>query len=90
MSPQGQKIVFLANAKGDTEIEIIDNPDAAQVDCKALSIGFDAKDPDELREQLIQEGFSPTPFISPAPVVSFFYVNDPARLAVQFLRESNT
>ena len=97
MHAPGRAIVFLANAEGDTAIEIINNPDAEDAGNANLSIGFKTDDVAAKREELIAEGvhakrqelidkgFEATPVISPAPGVEFFFVKDPAGVSVQFI-----
>ena len=78
-------IVFLAEASGDTKLEIVENTDAEHSGNVNFSIGIQAGDLDELRQRLIRDGYDPTPFISPEPGVRFFCVNSPAGVIVQFL-----
>ena len=85
MRPMGANIVFLANAEGDTQIEIIDNPDAADSGNANLSIGFVSEDLDALHAALDADGFRPTGYVSPMPQVRFFFVRDPAGVNVQFM-----
>lgn len=85
MHAPGRAIVFLANAEGDTAIEIIDNPDAEDAGNANLSIGFKTEDVHAKRQELIDKGFEATPVISPAPGVEFFFVKDPAGVSVQFI-----
>ena len=65
MRPMGANIVFLANAQDDTQIEVIDNPDAADSGNANLSIGFVSKDLDALHDALAADGFRPTDYVSP-------------------------
>ena len=53
---KGRGIVFLADSKGDTCIEIIDVPGADDAGNRLLSIGFDSGDADKMREKLIALG----------------------------------
>ena len=47
---------------------------------------FDSKGLSEKkREELIADGFEPTPMITPAPNVKFFFVKDPNGVSVQFI-----
>ena len=85
MRSHGRNMVFLADADGDTQIEIIENSEAEPVTCDALSIGFHAEDLDALKDKLEIEGFHPMPFVTPMPEVRFFFVNDPAGVKVQFI-----
>ncbi len=85
MRPMGKNIVFLAEDKADTCIEIIENKDAKNAGNSNLSIGFHAEDTDAKRNELAAAGFDPTPVVSPMPDVSFFFVKDPAGVTVQFI-----
>lgn len=85
MRPMGRNMVFLAEEKGDAEIEIIEKPESDNTGNDNFSIGFHADDIDDLRDQLAEEGFEVTPFITPAPNVRFFFVKDPAGVNVQFM-----
>ncbi|MDO4859646.1 MAG: VOC family protein [Bacillota bacterium] len=78
-------IVFLADAEGGTEIEIINNPDAADAGNQNLSIGFKTENVPAKREELIAAGFQATPIIIPNPQTKFFFVKDPAGVSVQFI-----
>ena len=85
MRPMGRNLVFLAENKGDTCIEIIENKEAEAAGNSNISLGFHTNDLAAKREELISAGFTPTPIISPMPDVHFFFVNDPAGVAVQFI-----
>ena len=85
MRTAGRNMVFLANAEGDTEIELIEKPDALDSGNANLSIGFVANDLDALHAALANDGYLPTEFISPMPSVRFFFVKDPAGVNVQFI-----
>ena len=85
MRPLGRDMVFLANVQGDTEIEIIGNPDAVNAGNEYLSIGFQTENAAAMREELISKGLEATPMISPNPQVRFFFVTDPAGVRVQFM-----
>ena len=78
-------LVFLANAEGDTCVEVLRNPEAEQSGNPNLSIGFQADDVTAKREALIAAGYEVTPMISPMPEVQFFFVKDPAGVNVQFI-----
>lgn len=85
MRPMEKSIVFLAEDKADTCIEIIENKDAKNAGNSNLSIGFHAEDTDAKRNELAAAGFDPTPVVSPMPDVRFFFVKDPAGVTVQFI-----
>lgn len=78
-------LVFLANAAGETCVEIIRNPEADNSGNRNLSIGFRVDDVEKKREEMIAAGYEATPIISPSPDVKFFFVDDPAGLSVQFI-----
>ena len=78
-------LVFLANAAGETCIEIINDPDADDSGNSNLSIGFHADDVVKLRGELTAEGYAVTPIIVPVPGVQFFFVTDPAGVRIQFI-----
>ena len=86
MRGMGRPMVFLANAAGGTEVELIGRPDAADAGNEFLSIGFVAPDLDALHERLTADGLAPTDFVQPAPQVRFFFVKDPAGVNVQFMQ----
>lgn len=78
------KITFLANAAGETCIELIDNPHAKPVgDC--ISVGFHVDDVVAYHKALEAKDMHPTPIISPNPTVKFFFVEDPNGLNIQFI-----
>ena len=84
MRPFGRNMVFLNNGESETCIEIIEN-DAEFAGNENLSVGFLTEDLEKKREELIADGFEPTPMISPAPNVKFFFVTDPAGVKIQFM-----
>ena len=81
----GRNMVFLSDAEGDTEIEIIEAPSAADAGNAYLSVGFRSGDAEALRAALEAKGYAPTPMVSPGPAVKFFFVKDPAGVNVQFM-----
>ena len=78
-------IVFLANAEGETEIEIINTPEALCAGTEYISIGFHAEDVEGKREELAAKGFDPTPIRDVGGGTRFFFVKDPAGVRVQFI-----
>jgi len=81
----GRHIVFLSDGAGSTPIEIIHRPDADNSGNEHLSLGFHSGDAAALRESLLAAGCAPSPMVSPAPGVQFFFVKDPAGVTVQFM-----
>ena len=84
MRPFGRNMVFLNNGEGETCIEIIEN-DKEDAGNPNLSVGFLTENLEKKREELISDGFVPTPMITPAPNVKFFFVTDPAGVKIQFM-----
>ncbi|MBR5474317.1 MAG: VOC family protein [Lachnospiraceae bacterium] len=85
LRPQGRNMVFLANAAGETCIEIIEREEAENAGNEQLSIGFQTEDVEKKREELLADGFEVTPMIRPMPNVKFFFVKDPAGVKIQFI-----
>ena len=84
MRPFGRNMVFLNNGEGETCIEIIEN-NSDFAGNENLSVGFLTEDLEKKREELIADGFEPTPMITPAPNVKFFFMTDPAGVKIQFM-----
>ena len=82
--PSGRPIVFLGDPDAQTFVEIIQT-DAEESGGQNISIGFHVPDIDSLRDTLVHDGLDPTPFVTPAPGVRFFYVKDPAGVSVQII-----
>lgn len=80
----GGNIVFLAEEKGDTQVELIFEPEQAYQG-SGISMGFHVEDVDAKREEVLAKGLAPTPIIAPGPDVKFFFVNDPNGVTVQFI-----
>ena len=85
MRTAGRNMVFLADAEGDTEIEIIEKLDADSAGNENLSIGFKTDDVVAKYEEMSSKGLSVSGMIQPNPHVKFFFVKDPAGVNVQFM-----
>lgn len=85
MRPMGKNMVFLANETGETNIEIIENLEATNIENENLSIGFQTPNVEEKRKELEKAGFKVTPMITPMPNVKFFFVYDFVGMKVQFM-----
>ncbi len=81
----GRNRVFLWDAEGDTETEIIENSASADAGNAFLSVGFRTGDAEAFRAELEAKGFVPGPMVTPGPGVKFFFVRDPAGVNVQFM-----
>lgn len=80
----GGNIVFLAENKGDTQVELIDEPEKAYRGA-GISMGFHVDDVAAKRKEILAKGLHPTPIITPNPEVQFFFLEDPNGLTVQFI-----
>jgi len=78
-------LVFLANAEGETCVEVLRNPEIGDAGNAGLSIGFKTDDVAAKREAMVAAGHEATPMIRPMPGVEFFFVKDPAGVNVQFI-----
>lgn len=80
-----RNMVFLSDRPGDTCIEIIEDPDAADAGNANLSVGFHTEDVDVKYIELKEAGLEVSDMISPNPHVKFFFVKDPAGVKVQLI-----
>lgn len=84
LRPFGGNIVFLAEGESDTQVELIDEPEKAYWGA-GISMGFHVDDVEAKREEILENGYHPTPIITPNPQVKFFFVEDPNGVKVQFI-----
>ena len=80
-------MVFLANQKGETEIELIETPPEQAYTGGGLAIGFYTEDVEAEHTRLAGLGLEPTEIIRPGPGVQFFFVKDPSGVQVQLIQE---
>ena len=76
-------IVFLANAEGETRVELIETPQNAYTG-GGIAIGFETGDVEAERERLAH--LNPTPFMCPGPNVKFFFIKDPNGVTIQLIQ----
>ena len=81
----GRDMVFLSDAEGDTEIEIIRSEESLYAGNAFLSVGFKTAGVEAFRAELEAKGYEPGPMVTPGPGVAFFFVRDPAGVNVQFM-----
>ena len=81
------QIVFLADAEGDTRIELIEVPTGRGYCGNGISIGFHTNDAAGFREKLLKDGFQASEIVSPNPSVRFFFVSDPNGVPLQFVEQ---
>ena len=85
LRPTGAPIVFLADGEGETQVELIAADEAEKYSGNGISLGFQVRDPEACREELLAKGYSPTPIIRPNPQTAFFFVKDPNGVDIQFI-----
>lgn len=78
-------IVFLANAAGETCVEIVGEPESA-FHGSGISIGFRTDDVEAKRAEMEEKGYNPGPMVSPNPVSKFFFIQDPNGVGIQFIQ----
>lgn len=79
------EIVFLANAKGETMLELVALEGAEPVTAKGMFMSFTAGDRlDEIRERAISLGYAPSDIIAIGPKPKHFSVMDPDGVSVEF------
>ena len=83
----GSQIVFLADADGDTRIELIEVPEGKGYCGSGISIGFHKNDAAGYRETLLKDGLQASEIISPNPSVRFFFTADPNGVQIQFVEQ---
>ena len=77
-------IVFLADDKESTKIELIHDPEHA-FQGSGISVGFTAESAEAEMDRIKALGFETTGMISPNPNTHFFYVTDPDGFKVQII-----
>ena len=81
------QIVFLADADGDTRIELIEVPEGKGYCGSGISIGFHTNDAAGYRETLLKDGLQASEIISPNSSVRFFFTADPNGVQIQFVEQ---
>lgn len=85
ISPAAGEIVFLANEKGETMIELIEFEGAEKVTAKGMVMSFSAKgELEELRDKAFDLGYSPSEIIEKGPKPKHFTVADPDGIIIEF------
>lgn len=85
LSPEAGEIVFLANEKGETMLELIEFEGAEKVTARGMVLSFTAKGSlEELREKAAALGYSPSEIIALGPKPRHFTVFDPDEITVEF------
>ena len=77
------EVAFLTNGDGETEIELISNPDGQKYEGKGLFICFKTDKLDEMHSLVTEKGLNPSPIRIPGDGTRYFYVYDPDGVSVQ-------
>lgn len=85
MNPGAGEIVFLANERGETMLELIEFEGVEKVATKGMVLSFSADgELGELREKALTLGYSPSEIIAKGPKPKHFTVADPDGIVVEF------
>lgn len=85
MHPGNGKIVFMANEKDDTMLELIQFEDVETVSVKGMVMSYTSDIPLEaLRKKACELGYSPTEIIDQGPKPKYFRVCDPDGVCIEF------
>jgi len=80
----GGNVAYLADAEGETEVELIAMPEGQTFEGKGMFLCFAAKELEPLHQKAIDMGYAPSPIRQPEPTAKYFYVYDPDGISVQF------
>ena len=85
INPGAGEIVFLANEKGETMLELIEFVGVEKVETKGMVMSFLAKTSlEELKEKATTLDYSPSEIIAKGPKPKHFTVMDPDEIVVEF------
>lgn len=80
----GGNVAYLANAAGETEIELIAMPEGQNFEGKGFFLCFASDDLEAVHAVAAAEGMNPSDIRNPEPTAKYFYVYDPDGVSVQF------
>lgn len=84
-NPGKGEIVFLANAEGETMLELIQFDDAEKVSAKGMIMSFLVRDDlSKLREDAVKLGYHPSEIIRGGAKPEHFTIADPDGIIVEF------
>lgn len=84
MNPPQGKMVFLAEQKGDTMVELIQFDQVEKVTASGLNFGFSSNEPlSELKEKAQAMGYPTSDIISQPPKPDYFTITDPDGLIIE-------
>jgi len=80
----GGNVAYLADADGDTEIELIAMPAGQNFEGKGMFLCFASDDLEPIHAKAVAMQLSPSDIRNPEPTAKYFYVYDPDGVSVQF------
>ena len=84
ITPPGANVAYLANAEGETEIELIAIPESQCFEGKGMFICFATDKLEEVHKAALEGSWNPSDIRCPEPDAKYFYVYDPDGVSVQF------
>lgn len=88
MDMEKGKIVFVANSREETMLELIEFKDQEKVQAKGMVMSYLVKEPlEEIREKAIKLGYLPSAIIEQGQKPKHFTVEDPDGIAVEFMEQ---
>ncbi|MBR5236587.1 MAG: VOC family protein [Clostridia bacterium] len=80
----GGNVAYLADAEGDTEVEIIALLEGQTFEGKGMFLCFAANNLEAVHEKAMTLNLNPSNIRQPEPDAKYFYVYDPDGVSVQF------
>ena len=84
ITPPGANVAYLANAAGETEVELICIPDSQTYEGKGMFLCFATDKLEDVHTAAVNGGWNPSDIRQPEPDAKYFYVYDPDGVSVQF------
>ena len=85
MNPGAGEIVFMANAQGETMLELIEFEGVEKVVTKGMVMSFSVScELEKLRKKAVALGYDPSEVIERGPKPKHFTVTDPDGIVVEF------
>ncbi len=80
----GGNVAYLADAEGDTQVEIIALPEGQTYEGKGMFLCFATENLEAVHEKALALNLNPSDIRQPEPDAKYFYVYDPDGVSVQF------
>ncbi len=79
----GGRVAYLANAEGETEVELIALPEGQNFEGKGMFLCFASSDIEAVHQLAVEKGMNPSDIRNPESTAKYFYVYDPDGVSVQ-------